>query len=165
MCRLVPPSSIEVRGDTYQGDIITGMVDLLDLGLELVVAVVVARVLGMEVQAQGPVHALTMVEYIKALVTYHQEHVSNVVRLGTLLDYARIMVISRHIHRVHLLQLLSQHIKVLTFMHQGILSRVVLSIWASRAVVQEVDLERDLVAEDLCNHLLHSRQAMDRLEF
>ena len=46
--RLVPPSSIEVRGDIDLGDIISGIVDLSDLDLEPVV-VVVDRVLGMAI--------------------------------------------------------------------------------------------------------------------
>ena len=45
------------------------------------------------------------------------------------------------------------------------LNRVVLSLWAYKTVVQEVDLEGDLVAENLCSHLLHSRQAVGRLEY
>ena len=82
------------------GDIADGVADLLDLGLEPVVVAVV-RVLGTAIQAQGLVHVLTMAEYIKALVTYHQEHVSYVDKLDTLLDYVHIMVINMHTFRVH----------------------------------------------------------------
>ena len=100
--KLVHPSSIEVRGDTSLGDIITDMVDLADLDLKLVV-VLVGIALGLAVKAQSPIHVVTMVEYIKDLVTYHQEHVSNVDRLDTFLDHAKITIISRHTHRDHLL--------------------------------------------------------------
>ena len=59
----------EVTVGIKVGDIVDGVADLLDLGLEPVVVVV--RVLGMAVQDQDPVHVLTVAEYIKALVTYH----------------------------------------------------------------------------------------------
>ena len=83
----IPPSSIEVSGYIDLEDIITDMVDLSDLDQEPTL-IVVARVPSTTVQAQGPVHILTVVEYIKALVTYHQEHDLDMVKLGTLLDHA-----------------------------------------------------------------------------
>ena len=61
VCRLVPPSSIEAKGDTSLGVIIIDIVDLVDLDLKLVV-IVVGRALGTTVQAQSPVHVLTMAE-------------------------------------------------------------------------------------------------------
>ena len=97
---MVPPSILEVKGDIDLGDIIINMVDLLDLDQEPV-TVVVGRVLGTAVQAQGLVHVLTVAEYIKALVTYHQEHVLDVDRLDTLLEHVHILVINRHTLRVH----------------------------------------------------------------
>ena len=97
------------------------------MGQELIA--VVDRVLGTIVQVQDPVHVLFMAEYIKALVTYHQEPISDVDWLDTLLEHVHILVISRHTHRVHHLQLLSLYNR-LSFMHQCILSRVVLSFWA-----------------------------------
>ena len=73
-------------------------VDLIDLGLEL--AVVVAGVLSIVVQARDLVHALLVAEFIRALVISRQELVFDAVRLGILLEHALIQVISRHILRV-----------------------------------------------------------------
>ena len=50
---------------------------------------------------------MSMVKYIKALVIYHQEPVSDVDRLDTLLEYAYFLVINRHIHIVSHPQLLN----------------------------------------------------------
>lgn len=69
------------------GDIAEGVADLLDLGLRPATTAAVVRVMGMVVQAQGPMHVLTMAEYINALVTYHQRHISDVGRLDILLDH------------------------------------------------------------------------------
>ena len=88
----------EVTVGIKVGDIVDGVADLLDLGLEPVVVVV--RVLGMAVQDQDPVHVLTVAEYIKALVTYHQKHISDVDKLDSLLEHIHILVISRHTLRV-----------------------------------------------------------------
>ena len=46
-------------------------------------------------------HVLTVAEYIKVLVTFYQEPVSDVDRLDTLLEHVHILVISRHTLRVH----------------------------------------------------------------
>ena len=54
-------------------------------------------------------HILVVAKYIKALVICHQESVSDVVRLDTLLEYVHILVISKYILKVHHLQLLSQY--------------------------------------------------------
>ena len=97
---MVPPSSREVRGCIDLGDIIAGIVDLSNLDLEPIAAIV-DIVLGMTIQAHGPVHVLTVAEYIKALVTYHQEPISDVDRLDILLDHVHILVINRHTLRVH----------------------------------------------------------------
>ena len=62
--------------------------------------------------------------------------------------------------------MLSQYSRyLLSFMHQCILSKVVLIFWASRAIVQEADLVGDLVVEDLHNYLHLNREADDKLEF
>ena len=45
-------------------------------------------------------HVLLVVEFIRALVIYRQELVSDAVRLGILLEHALIQVISKHILRV-----------------------------------------------------------------
>ena len=50
-------------------------------------------------------------------------------------------------------------------MHQGILNRVVSSLWASKAMVLEVDLQKDLVAEDLRSHPLFNRLIVGRPEY
>ena len=105
-------------------------------------------------------HALLMVEFIRALVIYPQELVSDAVRLGILLEHALIQVISRHILRVLYPQLLS-HLSS----HNFIPSRVVRSLEAIRAVDQEVDLQVDLVVGDLHIHLLLSKKVVVRLEF
>ena len=84
-------------------------------------------------------------------------------RLDTLPEHAHILAIIRHIHRVPHPQLVSQYYR-LSFMHQFILCKVVHNLGASRAVVLEVDLQGDLVAEDLHSYPLLSRLAMGRLE-
>ena len=63
----MPPSSEECRGCTEREGIIVSRADLVDLVLELVVAV--GRVLVMAVQARDLVHVRTAAEYIRALVT------------------------------------------------------------------------------------------------
>ena len=84
-------------------------------------------------------------------------------RLDILPKFAHILAINRLIHRDPHPQLLSQYNR-LSFMHQFILYRVVHNLRASRAMVQEVNLQGDLMAEDLCSHPLLSRLAMDKLE-
>ena len=156
--RLVPHNSgdfrdlIDLEGRTVD------RVDLTDLGLGP--AVVVDRVPSMAVQARDLVHALLVAEFIRALVIYRQELVSDAVRLGILLEHALIQVISRHILRVLHPQLLS-HLSS----HSFIPNRVVHSLEAIRAVDQEVDLQVDLVVGDLRIHLLLSKQVMVKLEF
>ena len=104
-----------------------------------------------------------MIEYTKVLVTFYHELISNVDRLNTLLEYFYILVINRHTLKVYHPQFLSQYCR-LSFMHQFILYRVVHSLRVSRAMVQEVDLQEDLVAKDLRSHLLLSRLAVGRPE-
>ena len=87
---LVPPNIIEASECIDLGDIIVSMVDLEDLGLELAVVVVV-RVLGTVVQAQGLVHVLIVAECIKVLITFYQESISDVDRLDILLEHAHIL--------------------------------------------------------------------------
>ena len=101
-------------------------------------------------------HALLVAEFIRALVIYRQELVFDAVRLGILPEHALIQVISRHILRVLHPQLIN-HLSS----HSFILSRVVHSLEAIRAVDQEVDL----VVGDLHIHLLLSKQVVVRLEF
>ena len=84
-------------------------------------------------------------------------------RLGISLEHVHILGISKHILKALHLQLLSQCSRP-SFMRQGILSRVVRSLWASRVVVQEVDLQGDLVAENLRSHPLLSRLVVGRPE-
>ena len=62
-----------------------GVAYLCGLGLGPIVAIVV-RVLGIAVQDRGLIYIQTVVTYIKVHVTYHQELVSDAVRLGTLLE-------------------------------------------------------------------------------
>ena len=101
-------------------------------------------------------HALLVAEFIRALVIYRQELVSDAVRLDILLEHALTQVISKHILRVLHPQLLS-HLSS----HSFIPSRVVRSLEAIRAADQEVDL----VVGDLLIHLLLSKQVVVRLEF
>ena len=96
--RLVPHSSEDYRELIDLEGRIADRVDLIDLGLEPVV--VVDRVPSMTVQARDLVHVLLVVEFIRALVIYSQELVSDAVRLGILLEHALIQVISRYILRV-----------------------------------------------------------------
>ena len=105
-------------------------------------------------------HDLLVAEFIRALVIYPQELVSDAVRLGILLEHALIQVISRYILSVLHPQLLS-HLSSRSF----ILSRVVHNLEAIRAMDQEVDLQVDLVVGDLLIHLLLSKQVVVRLEF
>ena len=72
--------------------------DLTDLGLGP--AVVVGRVPSMAVQARDLVYVLLVAEFIRALIIYRQELVSDAVRLGILLEHALIPVINRLILRV-----------------------------------------------------------------
>ena len=71
---------------------------------------------------------------------------SDVVRLDILLEHVRTLGISRLILKV-LLLLLSQ-----LYSPSSILCRVVHNIGVSKAVVQWLDLQVDLVAEVLCSH-------------
>ena len=89
-------------------------------------------------QVQDPVHVLFVVEYIRALVTKHLEPISDVDRLGTSPKHVHILGINKHMLKVLYLQFLSQCSRP-SFMHQGILNKVVCSLWASKAVVLEVD--------------------------
>ena len=73
---LVPPNNIEVKGDINLGGIITDIADLLDFGLEPIVAV--DRVLGMVAQDRDPMDVLSVDEYTKVLVTYSRELASDV---------------------------------------------------------------------------------------
>ena len=155
---LVPHSSGDFRGLIDLEGRTADRVDLTDLGLGP--AVVVDRVPSMVVQARDLVHVLLVVEFIRALVIYPQELVSDAVRLGIFLEHALIQVISRYILRVLHPQLLS-HLSSRSF----ILSRVVRSLGAIRARDQEVDLQVDLVVGDLLIHLLLSKQVVVRLEF
>ena len=121
------------------------------------------KVWGTIIQAQGPMYILTMVWYIKDLVTYHLERVLVMVKLGTLLDHALILVVNRYTHRVYLPQLLNQYSRHLhSFIRQCFLSKITLSLRASRSMVQEVDLVRDLLVEDMYSLLHHNRKAEDR---
>ena len=83
---------------------------------------------------------------------------SDVVRLDILLEHVRTLGISRLILKV-LLLLLSQ-----LYSPSSILCRVVHSMGVSKAVVQWLDLQVDLVAEVLCSHP-PLRQDEFRLEF
>ena len=156
--RLVPHNSGDFRDLIDLEGRTADRVDLIDL--ELGPVVVVDRVPSMAVQARDLVHVLLVVEFIRALVIYSQELVSDAVRLGILLEHALIQVISRYILRVLHPQLLS-HLSSRSF----ILSKVVRSLEAIGAVDQEVDLQVDLVVGDLHIHLLLSRQVVDRLKF
>ena len=84
---------------------------------------------------------------------------SDVVRLGILPEHVHTLGISRHILRVLFLLLLSQ-----LYSPSSILYRVVHSLGVSKAVVQWLDLQVDLVVEVLCSHPLLSRQGKARLE-
>ena len=88
ICRLVPHNSGDFRDLIDLEERTADRVDLLDLGLEP--AVVVDRVPSMTVQARDLVHVLLVVEFIRALVIYSQELVSDAVRLGILLEHALI---------------------------------------------------------------------------
>ena len=156
--RLVPHNSGDFRDLIDLEERTADRVDLIDLGLEPVV--VVDRVPNMAVQARDLVHVLLVVKFIRALVIYSQELVSDAVRLGILLEHALIQDISRYILRVLHPQLFS-HLSSRNF----ILSRVVRNLEAIRAMDQEVDLQVDLVVGDLLIHLLLSKQVVVRLEF
>ena len=108
-------------------------------------------------------YVLTVAECIKALVIYYQEPVLDMDRLDTLLELAHILAISRHIHRVFHLQLLSHFSRCISHTsHLCISNRGRLSIWANSDKVQEADTGVDRVAEDSHNLLVLSMLAVDR---
>ena len=127
------------------------------------VVVVAVRALGMVVQVWGPVHALLMAEYIRGRAICLLEPASSVDRLDILPELVLTPGISLLLPRELRLQLLSHFSKCISpTRHLCIPSRDRLSIWASRAEVQEANTGVDRVVEDSHSLPVLSRLAEDR---
>ena len=106
-----------------------------------------------------------MAVYIKGRVIYLLEPTSGVGRLDILPKLVLILGINLLMPRDLCLQLLSHFSRCISLIrHLRIPSRGRLSLWVSRVMVLEIDLQGDLVAEDLCIHPFLNRLAMGRPE-